>query len=96
MLMLNDALKLYDIMKPYVTGIDEKDLNSLDFVQGVIHQMNQINPKDYCESVSIMTGKNLQEIVDTMSTRERFMAFVNGLSENKIISLVQMVEKVGY
>jgi hypothetical protein len=83
-------------MKSYVSGVVEKDLNSLDFIQGVIHQMNQRNPKDYCEAVAIMTGKDIQEIVDTVSTQQRFQLFVEGLSENKIISLMQMVEKVGY
>ena len=96
MLMLNDALKLYDVMKPYVNGVVEENLNSLDFIQGIIHQMNQRNPKDYCEAVAIMTNKLIKDVVDTMSTQERFTAFVEGLSENKIISLVQMVEKVGY
>ena len=96
MLNLNNALKLYDIMKPYVRNISETDLSSIEFVQKVIHQMNQQNPKDYCESISIMTNKPINDVVDTMSTQERFMAFVEGLSENKIISLVKMVEKVGY
>jgi hypothetical protein len=96
MLNLINALRLYDIMKSYVSGVVEKDLNSLDFIQGVIHQMNQRNPKDYCEAVAIMTGKDIQEIVDTVSTQQRFQLFVEGLSENKIISLMQMVEKVGY
>ena len=96
MLTLNDALRLYDLMKPYVNGIVEENLNSLDFIQGIIHQMTQRNPKDYCEAVAIMTGKPIRDIVDTMSTQERFMAFVEGLAENKIVSLIQMVGKVGY
>jgi hypothetical protein len=96
MLPLDKALKLYDVMKPYVNGVVEENLNSLDFVQGIIHQMNQQNPRDYCEAVAIMTGKNISSVVDTMSTQERFLAFVEGLAENKIVSLVKMVEKVGY
>ena len=96
MLNLSNALKLYDIMKPYVNGVVETDLSSIDFIQQIIHKMSQRNPKDYCEAVAIMTNKSINEIVDTMSTQQRFQAFVEGLSENKIISLVQMVEKVGY
>ena len=96
MLNLNDALKLYDIMKPYVNGVVETDLSSIDFIQQIIHQMRQRNPKDYCEVVAIMTNKSVKEVVDTMSTQERFSAFLEGLAENKIVSLVNMVEKVGY
>jgi predicted ABC-type ATPase len=96
MLVLNRAFRLYDVMKPYVMNIGEKDLSSIEFIQGIIHQMNQRNPRDYCEAIAIITGKNIQEVVDTMSTQERFMAFTTGLAENKIISLVKMVEKVGY
>ena len=96
MLNLNNALRLYDIMKPYVNGVGEKDLSSIDFIQKVIHQMNQKEPRDYCEVIAIMTDKSIKDVVDTMSTQERFLAFVNGLSENKIVSMVQMVEKVGY
>lgn len=96
MLVLNNALRLYDVMKHYANGVVDKDIASLDFIQNVIHQMNQSNPKDYCEVIAIMTGKNIQDVVDTMSTQERFVAFVEGLAENKIVSLVQMIEKVGY
>lgn len=96
MLNLNDALKLYDIMKPYVSGVVETDLSSIDFIQNIIHQMSQRNPKDYCEAIAIMTNKSINEIVDTMSTEQRFSAFLEGLAENKIVSLVNMVEKVGY
>jgi hypothetical protein len=83
-------------MKPYVNGVGEKDLSSIEFIQKVIHQMNQEEPRDYCEVIAIMTEKSIKDVVDTMSTQERFLAFVNGLSENKIVSMVQMVEKVGY
>ena len=96
MLTLDKALRLYDVMKPYVNEVVEENLNSLDFIQGIIHQMNQQNPRDYCEVVSIMTNKPIKDVVDTMSTQERFLAFVEGLAENKIVSLVKMVEKVGY
>ena len=96
MLNLNEALKLYDIMNPYVNGVVETDLSSIDFLQKIIHQMSQRNPKDYCEVVSIMTNKSITDVVDTMSTEQRFSAFLGGLAENKIVSLVNMVEKVGF
>ncbi len=89
-LNLMDAFHLASIISKYV---DTNNLNPdvVDFIQGIVEQLT---PQEYLTCVAMMTDKTEAELVGEFSL-DILTAFVNGLKENQIISLVVFYKSFG-
>ena len=89
-LNLYDAFHLASIISQYV---DTNNLNPdvVDFIQGIVEQ---ISAQEYLTCVSMMTDKTEAELVGEFSL-DILTAFIDGLKENQIISLVSFYKSFG-
>ena len=85
-----DAFHLASIISKYV---DTNNLNPdvVDFIQGIV---DQISAQEYLTCVSMMTGQIESELVGEFSL-DILTAFIDGLKENQIISLVAFYRSFG-
>lgn len=85
-----DAFHLASIISKYV---DTNSLNPdvVDFIQGIVENLT---PQEYLTCVSMMTEKTEEELKKEISL-DILTAFIEGLKENQIISLVSFYKSFG-
>lgn len=85
-----DAFHLASIISKYV---DTSSLNPdvVDFIQGIV---GQITPQEYLTCVSMMTEKTEEDLKKEISL-DILTAFIDGLKDNQIISLVAFYRSFG-
>lgn len=85
-----DAFHLASIISKYV---DTNSLNPdvVDFIQGIVENLT---PQEYLICVSMMTEKTEEELKKEVSL-DILTAFIEGLKENQIISLVSFYKSFG-
>jgi hypothetical protein len=94
-LSLSNALKLYDILQEHLPEFN-KDEEPIEFIGKIIKNIRSSEKhRDYLDAVSIMTGISVIDLT-RHSSEEVLEMFVNGLSTNKIISLKEFAQQVGY
>jgi len=82
---LEDALRLYGEIFPFIEVDDEKDF-SLSSIQKIITNMRDRDPFAYINCVEIMSGKTQDEIIHSKVV-DIFDLFLNGLVANHIPDL---------
>jgi len=93
-LRLPDAFQLYQEIAPFVEKADIHE-ESLTFLHRVIGRMRERDPYAYIRSVCLMSGKTQDEIIQ-MKSDTILQLFIDGLTANQIISLLEFGERVGF
>lgn len=89
------------MLSPYIDRNDllNEYLDPIEFANktlGVIHSFGYEGDADYAEMLKILTGLSLEEL-GTISGAELVYLFINGLSENKFVTLVSFFDSLsGY
>lgn len=93
-LSLVDALQLAAILSKYIDTKDiEKDSQPLDFIAALV---NKLTPKDYLHCVKLLSGEHRDEEYKAYSSLKILSVFVEGLRENKIVSLLSFYDSLGF
>lgn len=92
MLPTDKALELYVLLKPHLSERREQDL--VDFVSDTIDSMRETDLLDYIKSVQLLRDLELDEVLD-MNSLDIFSAFMEGLVDNNIFSLIRFCESLG-
>jgi len=91
-LNLEKALELYNIIGKFLPENPEIGTEILDFVGIIIENIKQSGEhKRYVEAVSLMSGKELEEVFQFESQIVLEM-FIKGLVENRILDLREFVK----
>lgn len=94
MLNLNKAVKLYNILNKHLPD-NNKELDSLSYVQHIVESIKDKNPRDYVDAVMIMNNMSFDEL-KKKDSNEILDLFIEGLSENKFVSLCDFIGSFGY
>lgn len=93
MLNLNDAIRLYYLLSPYLP--DKEIKQSIDFVDIIIENIkNGDRPRDYADAIMLMHNITLEELKE-YNTDEILGLFIEGLAKNKIFALAKFMESLG-
>ena len=83
-LPLDKSLELYKLLEPYFP--EELDSEPFDFISIIVHNIRVSgNHMDFADAVAMMARKERKEIL-RMNTGDILDLFIDGLSENQIIS----------
>ena len=93
MLPIDKSLELYGLIKPHLPEVDE-GVEFVAFIRAVIDSMRETDFVDYVMSVQLLHGLELDEVLE-MESQDIFIAFLEGLSKNKIFVLVRFCESLG-
>jgi hypothetical protein len=94
-LTLDKAMELYEILGAHIPEVEDENVDALEFIGKIIKRINDSNNhKDYTLSVEVMSGKSWEEIKQ-LNSDEVLDLFIDGLVNNKIISLKIFCESVG-
>jgi hypothetical protein len=93
-LSLSNALKLYDILQEHLPEFN-KDEEPIEFIGKIIKSIRNSKSSAFIDATSLMVGIEIDELVQYPSD-EILEMFVDGLSENRIISLKEFAIQVGY
>lgn len=94
MLNLDKAIKLYKILKPHVPK-DTRNISSLEYIKKIIYSIEEENPKDYVDAIQIMYNISLDDL-KTKDADEILDMFIEGLSQNKFLSLCDFIGSFGH
>jgi hypothetical protein len=96
MLNIRDALELYTKLEKFTPNYKDID-DSLDFAGTIIHDIGQSDtPEIFGESLLLMyPDKDVKEIHE-MSGEDIAILFIEGLTENKFLALVEFCKVLGY
>ena len=93
MLNIKKALKLYEILKPYLPA--QRDGQVLDFVGKIIKNIKKSeSPEDFAEILMLMYDYDLDKLQE-FSGFKLVEIFTDGLLENQIIGLIDSCETLG-
>lgn len=96
MLNIDDALRLYSMLKDFLPDPKEYS-DSLKFAGKIIHNIKDSDtPEIFGESFLLMFPEVTLEDLPKMSGSEAVSLFIEGLSDNKILSLVEFCRSIGY
>lgn len=90
-LSIENALKLIDILYPY---IPETADDGLDFIGKIVSNIKNTKPIDYLNALSIMLDNSVQDILTHYTPEESVELFGIGLAENDIIDLKSFYERL--
>jgi len=91
LLNLRDALRLASILDKYIDEKTNASAEALDFVSDII---GKITPDEYLHCVNLLSGESEEEIKKRVSI-EILACFVDGLRENKVLSLISFYRSLG-
>ena len=94
MISMEKGLELYLKLSPYLPE-NAEDMTSLDYLQSIISNIKNGNPKDYVDALNILYGIDISGL-KKHSTEEILGMFVEGLKENKFFSLCSFLGSFGY
>lgn len=96
MLSTKDALDLYTKLAEFVPEYKEKT-DSLDFTGKIIHNMSEKNKQEvFGECLLLMFPDITIEDLSEMTGLKALELFVDGLAENKFLTLVKFCRSIGY
>jgi len=88
-------MRLYKVLKPHLPKYKEGE-EALEYFSKITKNIRTSGRhRDYVEAVSIMVGMPVKDIIQ-FESMEILQTFINGLTENRIISLVEFAQQVGY
>jgi len=96
MLNIRDALELYTKLEKFTPNYKEYD-DSFKFAGKIIHNIRASdNPEAFGESILLMYPEYTLDDLDKRSGFENVNLFIQGLSENKFLLLVEFCRSIGY
>lgn len=88
------ALQLYDLLGQYIPSTPCQD--GVEFISIIIDNIVQANKHaDFMNALLLMTEVPQEELL-ALKPQEVISLFVDCISENKILNLVDFCKKVGY
>lgn len=94
---LEKAIELYEVLEEFLPAIDLESFDLLEFIDEMIDNMESANKQRvYLEAVSLMTGYPIKGLLENHEPKDVLKYFIDGLIENKIVDLVDAMEKLGY
>lgn len=90
-LNLRDALRLASILNRYIDDEINANVEALDFISAVV---DKISPDEFLHCVILLTGET-EEAVKKEISIDILTCFIEGLRENKILSLVSFYRSLG-
>lgn len=91
LLNLQDALRLASILNRYVDEKTNANAEALDFVSAIV---DKISPDEFLHCVILLSGES-EEVVKRQISIDILTVFVEGLQENKVLSLVSFYRSLG-
>ena len=91
LLNLRDGLRLASILDKYVDTETTANAEAIDFVSSIV---DKIDPISFLQCVMLLSGET-EEVVKKQITIDILTCFVEGLQENKILSLVSFYRSLG-
>jgi urocanate hydratase len=91
LLNLQDALRLASILDKYIDEKTNANAEALDFVSAII---DKIDPISFLHCVNILSGETEEQIKKQISI-DILTCFVEGLQENKVLSLISFYRSIG-
>ena len=96
MLNIRDALELYTKLEKFTPNYKDID-DSLDFAGTIIHNIRQSDtPEAFGESLLIMYPDKTAKELSEMSGDDVVLLFMEGLTENKFLALIEFCKVLGY
>jgi hypothetical protein len=96
MLNIRDALELYTKLEKFTPNYEEHD-DSLEFTGTIISSIRQSDtPEAFGESLLLMYPDKTAKELSEMDGNDIVVLFVEGLAENKFLSLVEFCKVLGY
>jgi len=96
MLNIRDALELYTKLEKFTPNYKDID-DSLDFAGTIIHDIRiSDTPEIFGECLLLMYPDKIVEELAELSGVEIIKLFVEGLTENKFLALVEFCKVLGY
>ena len=92
-LCISKALELHRIVSPYLPDMDGDD-DAMDMVHQTVKNMRGENPQAYLDSVLLMSGKTLEELM-VLDSNTILYLFIDGLVANQIIALNSFCNRLG-
>jgi hypothetical protein len=94
-LSIDKAIRLYKLLEYYLPNTN-KEMSVLQFISEIVYNIKTTNNhKVYLESLALMQGTTIGEIIKTYSPEESLTEFSNGLVENQILALKDFCNRVG-
>lgn len=90
-LSIENALKLMDILYPY---IPEDITDGLEFIGKIVGKIKDTNPVEYLNALSIMLDNSVNDILTHYTPEESIELFGIGLAENEIVDLKRFYERL--
>ena len=94
MLNIEKGLDLYLKLSPYLPK-DVENLSSLEYLQSIVSNIKNGNPRDYVDALNILCNVDIEEL-KKHSTESILEMFIDGLKENKFFSLCIFLGSFGY
>ena len=92
MLHTRKALKLAELLNPFIPKVDEDDNDILDFVGRIVGDIRSSDhPEVFADAMILMYDYSDDELVK-LSGMELAEKFSSGLAENQIISLCEFYQ----
>lgn len=90
-LNLRQAFELASVLTKYVDVKLNPQEDAVDFISGIV---DKISPEEYLSCVSLLTGEDVDTIKKQISL-DILTAFIEGLKENQIVSLLHFYKSLG-
>ena len=93
-LNLRNALALYDVLGKYVP--EETYEDGLEFVGKIVENIISANKhKDFVQALLLMTNSSKEDLL-TLDGSNTVSLFIECLTDNKFMDLLEFCRKVGY
>lgn len=90
-LSIEKALQLIEILYPYMPETAD---SGMDFIGKIVHEINNANPIDYLNALSIMLDNSVNDILTHYTPEESVELFGIGLAENEVVDLKRFYERL--
>jgi len=90
-LNLRDGLRLAEILDKYVDTETSANAEAIDFISSIV---NKIDPISFLRCVALLSGET-DEMLKRQISIDILTCFIEGLRENKILSLVSFYRSLG-
>lgn len=93
MIDLRSAVKVYEVLAPYLPTVMEEDTVT-EYAHKLLQNMKE-KPSDVVKLLELMTGYTSDELLN-MIPSDLYEMFVREIVENKILQLQDFMEGFGY
>jgi hypothetical protein len=92
MLSINDALRVYYLLEPYLPEKAPNDL--LAFMGTLVSNLKENAPEAYVDALGLMLDKSREQVLEEIPPDESVVHFSSGLEANSLLSLREFVRKL--